>query len=538
MFLPTTNNTEESYMNVEIQPIDDYDIKDVQIQPEPIIINDHSNGHQHQQHSSEYEVKKLIKTEKDVDSMLAQDLNTLSLQDREKVYEEIHGVNSVTEETEALINQSLFHLERAIQRIQDKEAYNLAINKSVQSKNYIESSKFRLMFLRCENFDVDSAASRLVLYLERMLTYFGPDVLGRPLYYSDLNEDSQQYLEAGVHHLVPNERDSSGRALFVNMYLQAANIETSSLSRVQTFIYLFNLAIENDVVIQKRGLVFISYRVGKVPEPKFDTVAWMQIADLQNWFPMKIPAIHVCSSANFAWRVFQPLCWVIMGEHLRRRVRIHDGAHLECLYALQSFGISPDKLPICLITGSLKTTAHTKFLNARKAKEVLMKQSSTPLEVVDDLTDNDVALWRGRIYQLHPGNVRMRELIAESREEYDKATKGPKAEIAMEIVQKIKTQYKGRFLTKDSDGVWIEVPDKEAQRKVSKAFRSARTAAAAATTTTTARSSMSVNINNKRLRIEAPSPSSDLSRPFDEGCCICIADTNFESANGMFHSQP
>ena len=79
----------------------------------------------------------------------------------------------------------------------------------------------------------------------------------------------------------------------------------------------------------------------------------------------------------------------------------------------------------------------------------------------------------------------MRQLIDKYRDEYDKAVKGIKADIAMKIVSEIASGG-GRFLIKDSTGNWwIEVDHSFAQKKVSKAFRSARKPPASSSTTTT-----------------------------------------------------
>jgi hypothetical protein len=112
--------------------------------------------------------KTYFDNEKDVDVLLANELNRLSIQERENVFEEIHGVDPVVEESEEMIRQSLEQLSKEIERIEVKKAYNMALNASSTSREYVESTKFRLMFLRSENFRVTKAATRLVLYMEGM----------------------------------------------------------------------------------------------------------------------------------------------------------------------------------------------------------------------------------------------------------------------------------------------------------------------------------------------------------------------------------
>lgn len=55
-------------------------------------------------------VNELVQDEgqKHLDNLLAKELNQLSLGEREQIYEEIHGVNQVVEESPAFVNEKLF----------------------------------------------------------------------------------------------------------------------------------------------------------------------------------------------------------------------------------------------------------------------------------------------------------------------------------------------------------------------------------------------------------------------------------------------
>ena len=58
-----------------------------------------------------------------------------------------------------------------------------------------------------------------------------------------------------------------------------------------------------------------------------------------------------------------------------------------------------------------------KYVEEEANEEIPESQIPIPVEemVIDNPEDDDVALWRGRVYQLHPGNVRMRNLIDQYR---------------------------------------------------------------------------------------------------------------------------
>lgn len=137
-----------------------------------------------------------------------------------------------------------------------------------------------------------------------------------------------------------------------------------------------------------------------------------------------------------------------------------------------TFGIPVDILPITY-QGELKTANHTKWLARRKYKEEQLQKVGF-FHGIDLPARNDVILRRGRVFQEHPGNVKMRHLILTIQEEYGQAAPRDKTQIANRVVQQVKDGG-GRFLERDqADGWWITVNDKEACKRVSKAIRSMR----------------------------------------------------------------
>jgi hypothetical protein len=149
---------------------------------------------------------------KEVDALLSQELNQLSLKDREKTMEEIHGIHALSvaqTETKMKIDVVLQQLQEEIDNIknEEKDAYNEAIeNKS----RYVMGQKFRLKFVRAEEYNVKKAARRMVDFLEFVKELYGPQVLMRPIRYTDLSDNAQTILQDGSMQILP-ERDPSGR---------------------------------------------------------------------------------------------------------------------------------------------------------------------------------------------------------------------------------------------------------------------------------------------------------------------------------------
>ena len=145
-----------------------------------------------------------------LDKLLVGELNKMSLKERELVYEDVHGVNQLEEETPSFVAEKLEQLDREIQLISKKPAYDQAWQ---SNPSYVKDRSFRLSFLRADCFDSRKAATRLVNFMEGKLNYFGPDALTRPIALSDMDEDDMECLSAGQLQWL-GQRDRAGRAVF------------------------------------------------------------------------------------------------------------------------------------------------------------------------------------------------------------------------------------------------------------------------------------------------------------------------------------
>lgn len=88
------------------------------------------------------------------------------------------------------------------------------------------------------------------------------------------------------------------------------------------------------------------------------------------------------------------------------------------------------------------------------------------------VTEQDVLLGRGGLTNRHQGNIRYRDIISIHRQNYVRAPKTEKPDVARRIVADIRSgTCPGRFLRKDEDGKWRAVSDQEAAWKASQALR-------------------------------------------------------------------
>ena len=146
----------------------------------------------------------------DIVAQTAKDLNELSSEAREKLFEEVNGISSTEDEDPELVEQCLEGFEEEIEQVQlDKSAYNLAMAMRPQLR---KDREFRLMFLRAECFDLRRAARRIVQHFECKRTLFGDEKLAKRITYEDLDDDDKAYLSGGSFQILQS-KDQTGRTV-------------------------------------------------------------------------------------------------------------------------------------------------------------------------------------------------------------------------------------------------------------------------------------------------------------------------------------
>ena len=101
--------------------------------------------------------------------------------------------------------------------------------------------------------------------------------------------------------------------------------------------------------------------------------------------------------------------------------------------------------------------------------------SSGPAQASSPPTDSDVLCGRGGAINVHPGNAKYRQLVADRKRSYPPARyKREKRLISESIVEEIRNQSPpGRFLNRRTSGGadWYDIGDVKAREKTSQALR-------------------------------------------------------------------
>ena len=274
------------------------EMKDTKLTLYPSVLDDHSRSFVHLQDQKRSNAKNSFGgdhrdkahqedgvggEESDIDSLVAQDLNSLSMAERERILHDLHGVAETTTENPPQIARCLHTLDHELDRITNRStsvapavdngrpetssdgdhatslaAYNMA---KQLSPEYVSNRSFRLMFLRADQFDGEQAAIRIANFFRAKLDLFGPTKLVKDITLDDLNEDDKAILNSGVLQ-ASDEKDQAGRPLlcdFINYRRRSRGKSAHGSSKVSMVRWNGNTSITagadsyNDVNHAHRG---------------------------------------------------------------------------------------------------------------------------------------------------------------------------------------------------------------------------------------------------------------------------------------------
>jgi len=147
--------------------------------------------------------------------LVAQELNRLTIKEREEILYEVHGVQSQeTQETPETISLHLAAMDKLINI--EKRTKPFECTEYIQALNmnpsYAQDPKLKLLFLRTEKFDTSAATIRFLKFWKHKKALFGPEKLGRDINFEDLSVDDKASLQQGYMQLAPS-RDRANRAV-------------------------------------------------------------------------------------------------------------------------------------------------------------------------------------------------------------------------------------------------------------------------------------------------------------------------------------
>jgi hypothetical protein len=151
-------------------------------------------------------------------SKVNRELMQMSLQQREQINEEIHGVHSMAvPESPEMISSSLARLEQAIAPKVQRLSSSAQIPAFLEAKRlgamFLYQPSFRLKFLRATLFDATLAADRLFGFLQLVRDVLGLEALMKfPLPLDHFAFNDHGLLSEGAFQILPG-RDTVGRRM-------------------------------------------------------------------------------------------------------------------------------------------------------------------------------------------------------------------------------------------------------------------------------------------------------------------------------------
>lgn len=261
---------------------------------------------------------------------IAKEMTDLTVQERERIYNDVHGVTQDLEETPEMMQGCLTDFDATITSMPNKD--RKAFNKACFLRPSLETDiKFKLQFIRADKYNARHAAQRMVSHFEEKLKLFGEDKLVKRITIDDLSELGLQVFQSGFLADCP-VKDQRGRPIcfFDDTKLEKLNhIPIEALLRC--FWYQMMIRIRDDTIVQKRGMVGLCFNQEGLG---LSTWSVMKVTEFGNrWMhmmrclPFFYSSYHICYDdprIEVSISVFR----LVVGKEIRLRLRTHLGKSL------------------------------------------------------------------------------------------------------------------------------------------------------------------------------------------------------------------
>jgi hypothetical protein len=244
----------------------------------------------------------------------------------------------------------------------------------------------------------------------------------------------------------------------------------------RVMVYIHSI-ISEDEETQRHGLamVFIGKEESKAETISSECPLIVSLHHVLQNLPFRIASNHQCMPYS-PTRLLLRTLWIVFVASQDQRVRTKsydDIALLETRYALMTFGIPVDQLPVT-ITGNIKVKNHLQWIKTRKAIDKFREgfpagNLTMECPIIAHPQKHDVLFSRGGNTG-HPGNVEYRQDVFPKLEEFKQnSDRLCRQKLREEVYASVKARG-GRFLSLHKGGWWEELPLDEAHEKITTSF--------------------------------------------------------------------
>eukprot|EP00980_Cylindrotheca_fusiformis_P028367 scaffold22595_cov102-Cylindrotheca_fusiformis.AAC.4 len=431
---------------------------------------------------------------------LASKVSEIALEEREAALFDMHGVAPTLDEDPEMLSTSLQEMNGILTNMlcwKQASAFKLAES---QAPEYTRNEKLLLMFLRCQKFHANAAATRMITFFRQKLSLFGPEKLCKEtIRQSDLDPWDWICVSDGSFQLLPR-RDHAGRAQliyfprFAQWFTHDNTVSAAGSIDVEVDILLVHGGFERCRDTEKGSRPYCAQRgerrarsEGPKPVDGMEMRAIIESTANEACGPPRMHQSNLWSTLL----LFTHYKILRLGGHcknsfprryvcgdlehglpLQSKVDLtsmccHIGNFEEIEQQLAGFGINGITLAISC-EGDLKIDRHKGMLRSLKCLEA---QTSPAEDYVLLPNHTDVLLGRGKPIRNHPGNIRLSLIVESHLQNFDgfATSRQEKLQLAVETVDKMKGAG-GRFLAKCDEG-WKIAPDILARERVIRTFR-------------------------------------------------------------------
>ena len=297
---------------------------------------------------------------------LANLMARVSLEEKERAFLDLSGVSRPINEDYGFVSHCLDDLEIELNKVCQKKtcdttAYQEACHKSL---SYVRDTKFRMMFLRADEFNPSKAAQRMITFFDEKKKLFGVDKLTKRISLDDVYENAEDklFMESGA--MMSPGTDHYGRpivfgmvrahpkgytyetavsTLFVRMWWRETDYHTdcrrltyglpamrscwnniSNLFQMRCHFYQLMSIIEDDELGQKLGIVGILYAVGGSEELSAMRQYEFRVHEMRKACPARVAGAHCCFDDSVA-DYSLPTLLNAVGRYFQSRSRLHYG---------------------------------------------------------------------------------------------------------------------------------------------------------------------------------------------------------------------
>lgn len=244
-------------------------------------------------------------------------------------------------ETSKCVSDSLRLLEEEIQKLSEEKRSGMD-HASVICPEIFESKEHRLLFLRCEQFNVDLAAMRMANYWNRRIELFG-NAAFNPLSVATIREKDKKELSLGFLRIIP-DTDGTGRC---NIFIRPSILEGHGYkdeNMVRAAWYTLHAALENEST-QEKGIVFLVYLRDTYVRHFDRSLVKLLVNAIKGVLPVRVSAIHIFH-APYLFEVLFDVVSMLLGERLTKRIKMYPGEDEVIQVKLMDFRILPSRLPV------------------------------------------------------------------------------------------------------------------------------------------------------------------------------------------------